>query len=653
MQQRLFCLLLLLAGFMPAVYADHHCENLKCTYDVSLEKSGFYILGTGLNPQESDDIYTTNIENTPDTALATNIGIGVIIEQTFQPTLTFTLVERAAITIESTEFTEQVETFPLLISSDETGDVIYQNEILGTDEVITPILGEGTYNLSIASTEGIFILYIRAEGLATQSQFNVALNTDNAVSYLAANLEAGDVQFSTEFVKLAPAFSVFYQEEDGNLSLVFSSETDTNAPDNGGDDVAELPNLVIENDIELASVDFDGGISGLNLSVGLGSGAFRGDEPNTFYTVTDRGPNIPCDDTADIIGAAEFCRNPDNSVNENGKVFPIPSFTPSIYKFKLVKNPDGGIGTQQIERILLKNSSGTPITGLSNPLEVMDTEGSFSNTGQFVEYDVEGLDTEALVRLSDGTFWLAEEYAPSLVHVAADGTILERVVPAGVEGDLSAADYPITGRLPAILQKRPLNRGVESIAVSPDEQFLYFIMQSPLSNPDAAAYKASHNVRLFKLGLENGEITDVIAEYAYMIDDIVDFPLDAKINQNSVKISEMIALDADVLVILEHVTKQTKLFIVDLATGDNILNSDWDKLDTAPSFELSDVNSFAVEKQALFDSALSLPNLSSKIEGIALLDNYIVLINDNDFGISGAKTEVTLLPLVEDADASL
>ncbi|MCV6639318.1 NAD nucleotidase [Candidatus Albibeggiatoa sp. nov. NOAA] len=657
MRKQLFypLLLLLLTGFASSVHADDHCENNKCTYDVNLEKSGFYILGTSLNSEVSNDTYTTNIDNAPNTASTTSIGIGVIAEANFQPVLTFTLPERAAVTIESTEFTEQVDTFPLFIASDETGDTVYQGEMLGTDELTTPVLDEGTYSLSIASTEGVFIIYVSAEGLSPQSSFDVTLNTENPVAYLAATLEAGDVQFSTNFGQVAPEFAVFYQEADGNLTPVFSSADDaTNEiPDNSSDEVAELPNLVIENDIELASVDFDGGVSGLNLTIGLGSGAFRGNEPNTFYTVTDRGPNIPCDDTADIVGIAEFCRNTDGSIDEDGKVFPVPTFTPSIYKFQLVKNPDGGVGTQQVERILLKNSSGTPITGLSNPLEVMTTEGSFSNAGDFVAYDVEGLDTEALIQLSNGTFWLAEEYAPSLIHVAADGTILERVVPAGVEGDLSAADYPVTGKLPAILQKRPLNRGVESIAVSPDEQFLYFIMQSPLSNPDTAAYKASRNVRLFKLGLENGEITNMVAEYAYMIDDVADFPLDNKTSQNSVKISEMLALDTDVLVILERVTKQTKLFIVDLSTGQNILGTEWDDVATTPSFELSDVNALALEKQDLFDSALHLPNLSSKVEGIALLDNYIVLINDNDFGIAGAKTEVTLIPLVEDADASL
>jgi NAD pyrophosphatase/5'-nucleotidase NadN len=639
--------LLLLTGFNSTAHADGHCENNKCTYDVNLEKSGFYVLETSLHPQASNGLYTTSIENT---SFTNNVAFGVVLDGTYQPTLTFNLTQPSEITIESTEFTEQVDTFPMTITG-ETGDILYQDTPLASSRITTPTLQEGSYNLLATGDKGVFIVYVSAEGLVATSSFDMNLHNDNPLSYLAAELEAGVTQFSIQFEQAEPIFTIYYQDAEGNLVPVFSNEDDTETPDNS--EIVELPNLVIENDIDLASVNFDGGISGLNLTIGLGSGAFRGDEPNTFYTVTDRGPNIPCDDTADIIGVAEFCRNQDGSIDQNGKVFPVPTFTPSIYKFRLVKNADGGIGTQQIERILLKNSKGTTITGLSNPLKVTDTEGSFSQAGQFVEYDAEGLDTEALVRLSDGTFWLAEEYAPSLIHVAADGTILQRVVPAGVETDLNAADYPVSGKLPAILQKRRLNRGIESIAVSPDEKFLYFIMQSPLSNPNADAYKASRNVRLFKLGLDNGEITNVISEHAYIIDEPQTYPLDNSTKQNDVKISEMLALDTDVLVILERINKHTKLYIVDLSQSKSILNSEWDDIATSPSFELSDVSNFALYKEPLFDSQTMLPNLSSKIEGIALLDNYIVLINDNDFGIAGAKTEVTLIPLVEDADASL
>ena len=71
---------------------------------------------------------------------------------------------------------------------------------------------------------------------------------------------------------------------------------------------------------------------------------------------------------------------------------------------------------------------------------------------------------------SDGSFWIAEENAPSILHVAADGTIQLGVVPAGSESDFVDAGYEVVGGLPAILTKRQANRGIELMAVSPDER---------------------------------------------------------------------------------------------------------------------------------------------------------------------------------------
>jgi hypothetical protein len=56
-------------------------------------------------------------------------------------------------------------------------------------------------------------------------------------------------------------------------------------------------------------------------------------------------------------------------------------------------------------------------SGITNLLS--NTEVAYDTAGNPLPFDPEGLDTEALVRLNDGTFWLGEEYAPSLVHVAA------------------------------------------------------------------------------------------------------------------------------------------------------------------------------------------------------------------------------------------
>ncbi len=387
----------------------------------------------------------------------------------------------------------------------------------------------------------------------------------------------------------------------------------------------------------------------LSLDVGVGSGAFhfRDDNSDEFYTITDRGPNLACNESKQVLDIENFCKDDNGRLDEEGKIFPVPSFTPTIYKFNIDVGGVFGTKYEIIESITLKDRDDNPISGLPNPLQVTTTENAYDKNGNKLDFDPEGVDTEAIVKLSNGTFWLAEEYGPSLIHVAANGRILERIVPAGVEADLASANYRIIGALPAILKKRPLNRGIESLAVSPDEDFLYFMMESPL------AYQDSRYVRLFKVSLREFELDSVVAEYVYVIDEPETFTADNTTQQSDVKISEMVALETDKLIILERVTKHTKLYqLSKLEDATNILGTEWDDEAIDPSLEkVSDLSAQGIiplEKKLVFDSRRDLSDLDSKIEGIALLDDqYLVFINDNDFGIKGAQTRIRLEKRVE------
>ena len=417
---------------------------------------------------------------------------------------------------------------------------------------------------------------------------------------------------------------------------------------------------------ELTTVTFPNGEE-IEFTVGVGSGAYHrpGDSPRIFYTVTDRGPNIGCDDSADIIGIENFC-----SSDEDGKIFPVADFTPAIYKIRIDYNRRTDTMDYKVLRTIeLKDSAGQPISGITNPFTSTDTENAYDKDGNLIAFDPNGVDTEALVLLRNNTFWVAEEYGPSLLHVAADGTILERVVPAGLETDLANATYPVSGKLPGILAKRKLNRGIESIAVSRDQKFLYAALQSPLANPDGDAYKASANVRILKMSLNRrGEIVDVVGEYVYRLDTAQTFANKATGEgdlknddyraQKDVKVSEMLALGQDDLIILERISKVTKLYRVDLATGDNILASEWDDLATSPSLEeiydTAAVNAKPVAKALAFNSLTDGPagTLPTKVEGLAMLDDqHLLMINDNDFGIEGKDTVAVILPIVEDLKA--
>lgn len=365
----------------------------------------------------------------------------------------------------------------------------------------------------------------------------------------------------------------------------------------------------------LGSVTFANGFE-LNATWGLGSAAAHkmGDDNQTFYTLTDRGVNIKCKDDEDIIGM-DIC--------DDGKIFPFPSFTPTIVKYTL-----HGDSVEVTQLIVLKDKDGKPISGVSNKLSNF-SEKAYDINGNEMNYDPNGLDTEALAVMQDGSFWIGEEYAPSLVHVDADGKIIERLVPKGLESELSGANYTVKGILPAIIAKRHPNRGIEAIALSPDESTLYFSLQSPLDNDD---YSKTRNVRMYKMALDD---YNNISEYLYKLETPETFIKDNEtktVKQKKVKVSEMSALSSGKVLVLERVSKSTKIFKVDFNTATPVPS------DKSANLENDDSGVTSIAKTKVFDTD-TVDGYTSKIEGIASLggDDFL-LVNDNDFGIEGDKT---------------
>jgi hypothetical protein len=388
--------------------------------------------------------------------------------------------------------------------------------------------------------------------------------------------------------------------------------------------------------LRLGPYAFEGGKT-LDLTVGIGSGAFRhpDDPANVVWTVSDRGPNIACDEMKAVAGVEPAaCKDV-----RGGRIYPLPTYAPSIYRVILLND-----GTFRVTDVItLKDRDGRPLNGLPNPLHTATTDTPLDGRGQLLPQDVHGIDVEGVVRLADGTFWTSDENGPSLMHFTADGRLLVRHVPRGTEGEYSGARYEVKGTLPAILAKRQGNRGIESIAISPDERFLYFILQNPLANPDAAAYRAARNTRLFKI--ERASMK-VVGEYVYTLDDPRSFRRDPSDKQNDPRISEMMAVGLDRLIVLERTEQTTKLHEIALAGARNISGTAWDDMATKPTLEQSDLAAAKITpvgKTLRFDSA-DFPRIVGKTEGMALLgDGALLLINDDDFGITGARTQIVVV----------
>ncbi|MFN7320292.1 MAG: esterase-like activity of phytase family protein [Methylobacterium sp.] len=394
----------------------------------------------------------------------------------------------------------------------------------------------------------------------------------------------------------------------------------------------QVPNL------SLGVVIFPNG-KAINLSVGTGSSAYRNpnDLPGRIWLLTDRGPNIECGEARRILGLEgdQACAG-----NRMGRIFPLPCFVPSIYAADI--GPDN---TARFSVYLpLKGKSGKPLSG--RPPQVNGRyESAYAIDGKPLPPDPSGVDPEGLVRVSDGTFWIADELGPSLLQVASDGTVLKRLVPQGLQNDFKDADYEVVPSLPPILRYRALNRGFEALALSPDEKFLYAMLQGPLANPDIETARRSRHVRLWKIARETGE---VVGEYFYQTDDINSYTgeVDGRERvQSRVLLSEMAAIAEDQLLVLERVDRHARFYTVQL-TDENRVPRLLDNPEYGPGFEWMDAAQLALRgvlpltKTLVLDSEMT-PGLPAKIEGLAITGpNEFIVINDNDFGVDGVRTQM-------------
>jgi hypothetical protein len=117
------------------------------------------------------------------------------------------------------------------------------------------------------------------------------------------------------------------------------------------------------------------------------------------------------------------------------------------------------------------------------------------------------LDPESFHRSADGSFWIGEEFNPSLVHFNSDGELL--APPFRLAG-LSSVDNPsgVTATL-------PVSRGFEGMGISPDGKRLYPMLEGALLNGEGGL-----NIYTFDIASErylNATATD--PSYRYRLDE--------------------------------------------------------------------------------------------------------------------------------------
>ena len=257
--------------------------------------------------------------------------------------------------------------------------------------------------------------------------------------------------------------------------------------------------------------------------------------------------------------------------------------------------------------------------------------------------DPAGVDTEGIVRLAGGGFWLSEEYGPSLIRVGADGVVSERLVPRGA--GIATHAYRVREALPPVFFRRVQNRGFESLALSKDQRFLFTSIQSPLAHPLPATAKTSRVARVLKLDADSGT---VLGEYAVILEEASVF---GAASQSDVKISGAIWVGEDRLLLDQRTDEAAKIYEMDLRKATNILGTAWDDLDhealeAQSPLELSGKGVVAATSKLLLDLSALATSLPVKIEGIALADDRtLVAGNDNEFAFNGCDSAQNAVPV--------
>ena len=442
-----------------------------------------------------------------------------------------------------------------------------------------------------------------------------------------ANCWLGGVQFD----------SGIDQNANGSLeSTEISSTSYVCNPDNFASSGVSLPYSVLRNDLQ------NGAIPGSTFEIrngGFGSDLDgHPDNPMQFYALTDRGPNA---NFTGELGA--------------GKRFPVPDYVPRIGLFEIQASGD----IKLVKTILLKDRDGNPISGLPNTAALGGTgEIPYDAAGEVIRVDMSqpydaatnpiklddyGLDSEGLVAMSDGTFWVSDEYGPHIVHYSAEGVELHRI-------NAFAADSRNLHTLPAEFGNRWANRGMEGLTITPDETTLVGIMQSSLDNPNKNRTDLS---RIVTVNIETG----TVSQYLY------------KQEKNSNSNSAIKALSATSFLVLErdgafynstpgamkHVYKidisnATDLEAVtavgelaqDAAIGltigglslEQVVNSNMVSGNTAAGWEVLATNGIVpVNKIALVvDMVSEVAYPHDKMEGLWVLDEHrLAVLNDDDF----------------------
>ncbi len=324
------------------------------------------------------------------------------------------------------------------------------------------------------------------------------------------------------------------------------------------------------------------------------------------------------------------------------------------------------------DTMLLRDADGVPLTGLDPLVDgVRPAGGGFPAMPQAPNGAV-SLDAEAIVHMSDGSFFVSDEYGPYIYRFSADGRMLsairppEAFIPKRNGKDSFSSNNPGPGE-PKVEPPNPQtgrqnNQGFEGLTLTPDGKYLVAVLQSATRQDGGDAPETRQNTRLLYYDIADRDHAKLVHEY------VVPLPTftDAKGRQRVAAQSEVLALDDSHFLLLcrdagngyglEGATSAyRRILILDSSAATDIAGTRYDGfVPVAPAGKLDagikaatltsfiDINDNAqLNKFGLHNGEPNDRNdLYEKWEGMALLpaldpqnprDFFLFVSNDNDF----------------------
>jgi len=335
---------------------------------------------------------------------------------------------------------------------------------------------------------------------------------------------------------------------------------------------------------------------------GFGSAIDLADGSGTeFWSLTDRGPNV-------ALG--------------NNKLFAVPSFHPQIGRFHL----ENGVLTRE-EVVILKDQFGNPKSGLPIGASGCGATGEtpFDITNHQIPFDPNGIDSEGLRVMGDGTFWVSDEYGPFLIHFDRNGNTIEQ-------------NSPCSGpnKLPAVWKLRVPNKGMEGLAAIEGGNVLVGIIQNPLANGNATLVKKSQLLRIVFVDTRS----HTTKTFLYPLDDA------------SYGVSEIEAVSNTTFLVDERdgkflgdgSSKQKKIYLIDVSNATDVSDPSDSPTGlivgghTIEELSLADLanNHINTVTKSLVVNLLDWGYPHDKAEGLVLFKDgqTIGVSNDDDFGVT-------------------